>query len=69
MTTDELVDEFALVLKAHMRIRERQGKAGWDEPYWKRECLEKLKESAQNEEIFDTVGYAMFAYYHGWGEL
>jgi len=67
VTTDELVDEFAHALKLRLRQRARQGKTGWEKNWWRDECLEKFKESANNEEILDTAGYAAFAYYHGWG--
>jgi hypothetical protein len=69
MTTDELVDEFATALKLRLRLRTRQGKDGWQNDWWKSECLQKMIDSAEDHDPLDTAGYAAFAFWHGWGKL
>jgi len=63
---EEAVNKFRDALLARLRVREREGKYGWQEDDWREACFDKMTESAAEEDPLDAAGYAVFAHYHGW---
>jgi hypothetical protein len=66
--TDDLVDRFAVVLKAKLRRSEaRHGwRNGWLNPGWRDDCLHELVRHLEKGDPVDVAAYAAFFWHHGW---
>lgn len=63
---EEAVNKYRDALLKRLRVREAEGRTGWQNDDWEDDCIDKMIDSAVEGDPLDTGGYAVFAHYHGW---